>query len=305
VPFPSQRSPQERVLSVAPLLAGASPAIHQLRAQIRRIAPYFHVVSLTGAPGCGEEQVARALHEGCPYHDRPFHMLTAAQAEDHFAPQRPHPVLDGFLYLAEAEHLSPAAQTGLLRLLRERSHRHLRIVAFTGRGLRPLIGAGLFNVELAGQLGALSIPLPPLSERKADLPVLFPTVLRQVSSGHLIRAPYLSEGFLQAVAAYDWPGNLDQMRSVADWLLASRTGTLQAEDLATALDATANSGRQEDAPPVRLVPLEQVVHEHIRSVLMACNGNKLRAAEVLGISRSTLYRMLDNPAAFAQLPMAG
>jgi two-component system response regulator HydG len=274
-----------------------------LRAQIVRIAPYFRIASLSGAPGCGEEQVARALHEGCPHGDMPFRILTAAEAEARFA-TKVQPVSDGFLYLSEAEHLSAAAQAGLLRLLRERSRRPLRVVAFTGRGLRPLLSAGAFNPELARLLGDLTVTLPPLRERRADLTLLIHTLVKERSRGLATPPPYLSDNFLQAVTTYNWPGNLEQMQAVVAWLLQSRTGTLQALDLSAALDATSRAMAKAE-PQVRLVPLDHVVHEHIRSVLMACNGNKLRAAEVLGISRSTLYRMLDTVTSFNPFQLAG
>jgi len=301
-----QEQKQERVLTVAPLLAGSSDAATQLRAQVRRIAPYFHVASLAGAPGSGEEQVARALHECCPHRDRTFHLLTAADAERRFAINRLQPVGEGFLYLADTEHLSTTAQAGLLRLMRERAHRPLRLVAYTGKGLKPLLSAGLFNPELANLLGALSITLPPLTERKADLGLLFQTLLDEAARGHITRPPFLSEEFLQALTEQEWPGNLYQMRRAATWLMDSRTGTLQAADLAAALEATGRSKpRDESQHQTRMIPLDHVVQEHIRSVLMACNGNKLRAAEVLGISRSTLYRMLDSVSSYNPFQMAG
>jgi two-component system response regulator HydG len=231
-------------------------------------------------------------------------MLTAAAAEERFATSKLQPISEDFLYLRDVEQLSPAAQTGLLRLLRERSRHSLRVVAFVGRGLRPLLSAGVFNPQLAGMLSDLTIPLPSLRERKADLSSLFQAATQQASRGRPTPPPYLSDSFLQAVTSFNWPGNLEQMGVVAAWLSHARTGTLQPCDLTAALDATSRTTPQ-DEQQVRLVPLDAVVQEHIRSVLMACNGNKLRAAEVLGISRSTLYRMLDTVTSFNPFQLAG
>jgi transcriptional regulator of acetoin/glycerol metabolism len=104
---------------------------------------------------------------------------------------------------------------------------------------------------------------------------------------------YLSEAFLEAAVRYTWPENLTQLHRAVDWLMEHRQGqTLNASDL----DAAIETVSQRPAPrteAARLVKLDKVVQEHIRGVLVACNGNKLRAAEILGISRSTLYRMLD------------
>jgi DNA-binding NtrC family response regulator len=271
-------------------LSGSSTAINQLRAQIRRVAPYYRTASLTSEPGCGDEAVARALHDLGPMHEREFLTFHAAEAEERFASGHlPAEItMAGVLYLAEAEQLSRPAQEGLLRMLRMQNARSTRIVAFVGKGLKPLISAGFFSTELAGALGSLRIILPALRERAADIPLLL-----QHHLDHSSQPLHLSPDFVAIASRFAWPGNLPQLRTVAEWLILHRPGaSLTADDLNAALDSMSRQPTQPPGP--RLVRLEQVAQEHIRSVLMACNGNKLRAAEVLGISRSTLYRMLDS-----------
>src|SRR5262249_43754781 len=95
-----------------------------------------------------------------------------------------------------------------------------------------------------------------------------------------------------AISEYTWPGNLDQLRSALSWMLEHREGALTPADLQAAI-AEVRAEAEAVETPVRMVPLDHIVQEHVRAVLIGCNGNKLRAAEVLGISRSTLYRMLD------------
>jgi DNA-binding NtrC family response regulator len=271
-------------------LSGTSTAVTQLRAQVRRVAPYYRTASLSGEPGCGDETVARALHALGPMHEREFLVFHAAEAEDRFASNcLPAEItMAGVLYLAEVEQLSRAAQDGLLRLLRMQNSRSTRIVAFVGKGLKPLISAGFFSPELAGALGSLRIMLPALRERAADIPQL---LLQYLQYGN--QPSHVSSDFTAMASRFAWPGNLPQLRSVAEWLLLHRPSkTLSADDLKDALESMSDQPARPPGP--RLVRLEQVAQEHIRSVLMACNGNKLRAAEVLGISRSTLYRMLDS-----------
>jgi DNA-binding NtrC family response regulator len=279
-------------------LFGNSVASTQLRAQVRRVAPYFRSLALTGEPGCGDESVAHSLHQLCPAHDRPFVPLTALEAEERFASDDSEPAREGLIYLPEAERLSRPAQTGLLRLLRAQGPKGTRIVAFVGRGLKPYVSAGYFSAELAGSLASLRIGLPSLRDRSSDIPLLIHYRLqhlrmKQSEQGLAVRPMYLSEAFLEAAVRYAWPENLIQLHRAVDWLMEHRAGqTLTSADLDAALETVSQRPVQR-SEAARLIKLDKVVQEHIRGVLLACNGNKLRAAEVLGISRSTLYRMLD------------
>jgi DNA-binding NtrC family response regulator len=280
-------------------LLGNSMASAQLRAQVRRVAPYFRSLSLTGEPGCGEEAVARLLHQMCPLHELEFVVLHPAEAEERFAVDAAAAWRRvGLLYLQEAERLSRVAQEGLLRMMRQQGAQSTRVVAFVGRGLKPYISAGFFLPELAGCLTSLRMALPGLRERVTDIPMLIQSRLQQrrmeqAKVGLRMRPLHVPEAFLQMAAQYAWPGNLFQLNDVMDWLLEHRAGTtLDEGDLMAALEACATPKAEQPAQ-ARLVKLDQVVQEHIRTVLVACNGNKLKAAEVLGISRSTLYRMLD------------
>lgn len=279
-------------------LFGNSVASTQLRAQVRRVAPYFRSIALTGEPGCGDESVARSLHQLCPLHDLPFLQLGAPEAEERFSSDAPEISREGLIYLPEAERLSRPAQAGLLRLLRSQGAKGTRVVAFVGRGLKPYISAGFFSAELAGSLASLRIGIPSLRDRSPDIPLLIHYRLqhlrmKQSEHGIAVRPMYLSDAFLEAAVRYAWPENLLQLHRAVDWLMEHRAGqTLTSADLDAALETVS----QRPAPrteAARLIKLDKVVQEHIRGVLLACHGNKLRAAEILGISRSTLYRMLD------------
>jgi DNA-binding NtrC family response regulator len=158
-------------------------------------------------------------------------------------------------------------------------------------------------------MAALRVSLPALRERSEDIPLLVSHVMQRRAQALGKAAPPLTAEFLQAASHFAWPGNLEQMTSVLEALIRRSTGEpLTGADLESAVEQTEGSTVRAINEP-RMVKLEMVIQEHIRAVLFGCNGNKLRAAEILGISRSTLYRMLDAAQAAGggefNLPMAG
>ncbi|MGA8938487.1 MAG: sigma 54-interacting transcriptional regulator [Acidobacteriaceae bacterium] len=291
--------PPEIPPSAAPALnlwlSGPSAAITQLRGQIRRVAPYFRTALLIGERGCGEESAAHILHQLSPLGRRPFVGLTAAEAERIFSKSDPLEILaeKGMLYLPRPERLPHTAQMALLRLIRRRGAQAPRIVAFAERGLRPLVSASSFSSDLADCLGALRIVIPPLRERREDTPHLLAHIVEEIAVQTGVAPPQLAPDLLEMARKLSWPGNLTQLYSAAEGLLQQGGKfILDATDLESVLGAIPQATAY-DRREVRMMRLDDVIQEHIRAVLFACNGNKLRTAEILGISRSTLYRMLD------------
>ena len=291
---PSPVRMQDRnTCSAAQVLLGPSLAMSALWARLQRVAPYFRTALLTGESGSGQQAVARALHELSPLRARGFAVITAADADSRLANEAGLKACAalGMLYLAEPDRLSQAAQAGLMRLLRERGSNAPRLVTFAERGLRSLISACGFSSELANSLGALQIEVPPLRQRTEDIPLLAGHLLRRQAESLSLRPPALADDFFDAAGSLPWPGNLDQMQAALRWMLEHGGSVLHGADLHASLTALAQTASAGPAEP-RLVRLDQIVREQVHAVLMACNGNKLRAAEILGISRSTLYRML-------------
>jgi DNA-binding NtrC family response regulator len=292
------------------LLVGPSAAAAHLWAQIRRVAPHFRTALLTGERGTGAEAVARALHDLSPATWRPFLSLNHQEAEEYFAHKTfASAPTEGTLFLSDIESLSRSAQTGLLRLLRHRGPQAVRVVAFARHGLRPAVSTGIFSSELASSLAALRIALPALRERAEDIPLLVSHLLQRRAQALGKAAPPLTAEFLHAASHFAWPGNLEQMTGALEALIRRSTGeALTGGDLESSVKQTEEAAPRPANEP-RMVKLETVIQEHIRAVLFGCNGNKLRAAEVLGISRSTLYRMLDAAQAAGSndfdLPLAG
>lgn len=291
----SARMQERNLCAAAQVLLGPSVAMSTLWARLQRVAPYFRTALLTGESGSGQEAVARALHDLSPLRARGFAIITAAEAESRLAQEAGLKAVAtlGMLYLPEPDRLSPAAQSGLMRLLRERGSNAPRLVTFAERGLRSLISACGFSSELANSLGALQIEVPPLRQRVEDMPLLAGHLLRRQAEGLSLRAPALADDFFEAASSLPWPGNLDQLQAALRWMLEHGGSVLHAAELQAALAALAPTPSA-STPKPRLVRLDQIVREQVHAVLMACNGNKLRAAEILGISRSTLYRMLSS-----------
>lgn len=279
-------------------LAGSSTAITQLRAQIHRVAPYFRTAVLVGEPGCGELAVAQLLHELSPLGQRRFISLDSSNYPSLFGEPHTEDALAsvGMFYISRPDQLPSVPQAALLRLVRRYGPKAPRIVAFAERGLRPLVTTKSFSPELAESLGSLRIVIPCLRDRREDIPQLLSALLQRLAVQSGASLPQLAPDLVDAARTLPWRGNLPQLCSAAEGLMErANRRILHAPDLDAVLGSISQPASAHPHP-IRLIRLEDVIQEHIRSVLFACNGNKLRTAEVLGISRSTLYRMLDAPA---------
>ncbi len=288
-------------------LLGPSKAMEHLWTQVRRLAPHVRTLLLTGSPHSGQEAVARLLLDLSPFPRRGFLALRPAEAEEHLLRPLASAALpaDLLLFLPDVHRFSGAAQSSLLRLLRGRRAGTLTIVAATDEDLGVAVALGRFSEELAEALGSVQLDVPALRDRTEDLPMLF-TQLLAAGSGTAGRpSPQTDEDFLKAAAEHSWPGNLRELGRVTEHLVRQMgDGTeLTRSDLGAALAAVQQASGGEPLP-LRMIKLDTVVQEHICAVLNGCRGNKLRAAEVLGISRSTLYRMLETAAAPSSLRLA-
>lgn len=280
---------------LALLLLGPSTAMAQLWGQIRRLAPHVRTVLLTGEQDCGQEAVARLLLDLSSHAHRSFLQITAADAEHRLARSAGATSLPGdlFLFLPDVDTFSLEAQEGLLRLMRMRRSRPFTMVVSATEDLRSLVGLGRFSAELADALTSIRIQVPSLKQRSEDLPMLISQMLAEHAHKAGRPMPQVTEEFLHAAMRHAWTGNLGELSQTMATLIASaHTQELRADDLERAFRHQPCSAK-ETANAARLVSLDTIVQEHIYSVLRACRGNKVRAAEVLGISRSTLYRMLD------------
>ena len=261
----------------AHVLSGESGAVRKLRLQIARIAPHFRVAMVTGEPGAGHQTVARHLHLSGPMASRSFVAIPSVDL-----PHRPPQSLpDGTIYLQDIETMLPAAQGKLLRALKSLD-RETRVVVPTRTNLKGMVSTGRLRNDLYEAVAVLEIHVAPLRDRRDDVETLTNAMLREHRAN-----PTLRPDAIRHLKNHTWPGNLQEL-----WQLCSRlaplTRAIQPDDLF--------SSESDSSPAVEAVRLEEVMHRHVMDVLEGCAGNKLRAAELLGISRSTLYRMLESAA---------
>lgn len=281
-------------------MLGPSAAMSHVWTKMRTLAPHVRAMLLTGAPDCGQQAVARLLLDLSLAPKRRFVQVDAADAEMRLNGRGGLSSLpaDVFLYVPDIQNFSFPAAEDLLRTMRMRRSRPFTVVAATTEDLQALVAAGRLPADLARAFGSVTVEMPCLKERREDLPMLLGHLLAARASDAGAVIPSMKEDFLRAAMEYAWPGNLRELVRIVDRLV---TGAETGRDL-TAADFHRVMEIQESSPAaeakvIRMVPLETVIQEHIKSVLYGCRGNKLRAAEVLGISRSTLYRMLDGSAA--------
>jgi len=300
-----------------PELAGSSAAVVRLRLQVKRIGPHFRTVLLRGEPGTEKELVARRLHRFSSGGMGPFVRCHAGAPEDALSIEAraavPGDALEsltrmadgGTLYLDGIEEMPPDAQASLLRILRRHEFAESggrltqrlgsRIIASTSVELRALASAGRFGQELYQRLATVEIALPPLRERAVDIPELVNGFAARLAIQHGCSEYGVSPEAMESLQQYSWPGNTRELENLLRTLLLQREGRMiERRDLPVFAEMCVPLPAKQDTEVS--ASLQHVIEHHVMRVLMDCGGNKLRAAERLGISRSTLYRMLDSGA---------
>ncbi|MEI9977728.1 MAG: sigma 54-interacting transcriptional regulator [Edaphobacter sp.] len=286
-------------------LVGQSPAIKKLRVQIERIAPHFRSVLVRGERGSGKELVARMLH-AARGRSEPFLFRNAADVESCRRANDPagrfmEGAKRGTLFLDDVEQLSLPSQDWLLRMLGggesalssrgNRSKIEMRMIASTTDDLRTLAAAGRFRQKLYQRLAAVEIAVPPLRARMEDLPELAGYFMDRFRRLYERPVHRIAPEAMRRLQEHRWPGNVRELSDVIrDAVLQSSRELLEMQSLALLGSSWDEAVTTNSAASVRL---QDVVERHVLGVLKDCDGNKLRAAELLGISRSTLYRMLE------------
>jgi DNA-binding NtrC family response regulator len=289
---------------------GSSAAMKRLRQQIRRIGPHFRTVLVCGEAGTGKELVARALHRMSPAAAEPFVVRHAAAIEDALAESESSAragddgrlikrLVRKTLFLDRISDMPLEAQGRLLRVLMQPEsaqsrinapqRTELRIIASTEEDLKILMSTGRFSQELYQRLATVDITLPPLRERMEDLPELARYFLERFAALYRRGVRAIADEGMERMQKHSWPGNVAELESVL------RNGVLRSDGEMLELPSfpAANQPEQSIAEANKSVRLQDVIERHVLRVLKDCGGNKLRASEMLGISRSTLYRMLD------------
>jgi DNA-binding NtrC family response regulator len=288
-------------------------AMKRVRQQVRRIGPHFRTVLVSGEPGTGKELVARALHRMSPAADGPFVVCHASAIEEAVAEceagvniadnatRLMKSAVRRTLFLDRITDMPLAAQGRLLQVLTKHEmtqsrangqRMELRIIGSTDEDVKILVSTGRFSQQLYQRLATVDITLPPLRERMEDLPELARYFLERFAQLYRRSLREIADEAMERMQKYLWPGNVGELESVLrNGVLRSEGEVLGAHHLP--LIAEASQPEQSMASVGKSVRLQDVVEQHVLGVLKNCGGNKLRASEMLGISRSTLYRMLD------------
>jgi DNA-binding NtrC family response regulator len=301
---------------------GDSPEFRRMLHLVKLVGPSDSTVLIAGETGSGKERVAKLLHAHSPRKTKPFVVVDCAALQESLlqselfghergaftGADKAKPGLfevahGGTIFLDEVGEISQATQVNLLRVLDTSVFRHVggtaeihvdvRVLAATNRDLRAMVNKGLFREDLFYRLSTISVEIPPLRKRGADVELLarhFVSMLNERYGSRKI----LGEAALEALRRHSWPGNVRELLHAVEAAAIVCEG---GEILAEHLPPSVNSGRQPATAEIQtlngslptLVDLERM---HIRQVLQASNGHRGNAARILGISERNLYRKL-------------
>jgi DNA-binding NtrC family response regulator len=302
-------------------MVGRTPAMVEVYKTIARVAPGPSTVLILGESGTGKELVARAIHENSPRRAQPVVAIDCTSLTETLLESELFGYVrgaftgavressglfaeadGGTLFLDEIGDISPALQAKLLRVLEERQVRpvggmqwrsvDVRVLAATNRDLAAATAAGQFREDLYYRLKVVTIHLPPLRERRDDIPLLVDHLVRRAARQCNKSVAGVSESALALLQQYDWPGNIRELAHVLERSVAlAQHEVISIDDLPQELRAPARVDTQDllaDRPS-----LAELKQRYIQRVLEESGGNVSRAAAVLGVDRRSLYRMLQ------------
>ena len=301
-------------------IVGRAPEMERLYRIIAKAAHSTHPVLILGESGTGKEMVARSIHFSGPFRDKPFipvdcGSLVPTLIESELfgyvkgaftgANQAKEGLLaiaqGGTIFLDEVGELPIDLQAKLLRAIQEKEIRpvgstrqipiDVRILAATNKDLEHAVAQGTFRRDLYFRLNVLTLRIPPLRERRQDIPLLVAHFLERVSraSG---QERTLSDEALKIMLAYDWPGNVRELENCLERACALTTGPIiQVRDLPTDIHSARDVSVGAETS-LKIIPMAELEKQTILGTVAQLNGDKLLAARLLGIGKTTLYRKL-------------
>jgi len=319
--FPSKLVPIESSGSQHEILGNSSAMIEVVKTAAR-VALTDLPVMIRGESGTGKELIARLIHRNSPRANKQFvavncgalpdtlleselfgHTRGAFTGADSSRRGLFEEADGGTLLLDEVTETSPAFQVKLLRVLQESEFRPLgtnarkrvnvRVLSATNRDPQALAEQGLFRRDLLYRLQGVQVLLPPLRDRREDIRSMALSFLSQYSSAG--RHLSITKDALLALERYNWPGNIRELKHLMQRLGALSSGIIRIEDLPAEIVSTprVTSVMNDVIPEGDLPTLDQLESSYLLRVLSAVGGNKSRAAQVMGVDRKTLYRMID------------
>lgn len=300
---------------------GRTPQMLQVYKTIARVANSKSTILLYGERGTGKELIARSIHYNSNRSHRPFVPVDCASLVEtlmeselfghvrgaftgaQFSKRGLFEEADGgTLFLDEVGNLSLSIQAKLLRFLQEHEIKRVggmesvkvdvRVIAATNQPLDPLIQKGQFREDFFDRLNVVSLTLPPLRERREDIPLLASHFLQKFSQENHKHITHISPEALEILTRYPWPGNVRELEhAIERAVILSSHPIILPEDLPKKVfeeTQVIELGLSEE-----LLPLKELERRYVLKVLKETGGNKKKAAEILGIDRTTLYRILE------------
>ncbi|HEX3449000.1 MAG TPA: sigma-54 dependent transcriptional regulator, partial [Isosphaeraceae bacterium] len=304
---------------------GNSSAMHSVVSKLRQIAPTSASVLITGESGTGKELAAKALHINSPRKNKPFVPLNCAELSENVLESelfghvkgaftgadrdrvgRFQYANGGTLFLDEIGDMPISIQVKLLRVLEsgeivrvgtnEPVKVNVRLISATNRELAEAINDGKFRQDLYHRLKVVSVKLPPLRERREDIPLLIEHFLKEFTASHGKTITAVTPAVRKAIMAYSWPGNVRELRNtIESMVVLDSDGQLDLDDMTEDLQAFTSSAKADGTSGVDSLvgqSLEEIEKHYILETLKRCNGNREEAARQLGIGERTLYRKL-------------
>lgn len=339
-----------------PEIVGQAPAMQEVYRLVRLAAPRSAHVLLVGETGTGKELIARAIHRLSRRADGPFVRVNCGALHENLLESelfghikgaftgavenktgRFEAAHGGTIFLDEINSTSPKLQVKLLRVLQEKEFERVgesrtirvdvRVVAATNAPLEELVAAGQFREDLYYRLNVVPIVLPPLRERREDIPLLARYFLRRYAEQHRCAVPELTPEVLEWLQRHDWPGNVRELENTLERLIVLSDGgpvtpevlrqvgsrpvllprrpaaAAEPLDVPTLIRMLVRIGMQTPRPPgVKLHSflVDGVERALIEEVMRECGGTQIKAAERLGINRNTLHKKWEQYRAATQ-----
>jgi len=304
-------------------IVGRSPLMLEVFSTIRRVAPHFRTALVTGATGTGKEQVARVLHKRSPSGARQFAVTNCSALPEGLLESELFGYVrgaftgairdraglfeyadGGTVFLDEIGDMPLSGQAKLLRVLQNQEIQRLgspavrkinvRVIAATNRNLRMMVAEKTFREDLYYRLSMVEINLPPLIARKEDIPLLQRHFLQKFSLEYSKDIKGITRRAQKVFSRYWWPGNVREMENVVGRACMMTEGpAIDAEDLPEYLRSSIRAPDAEMRSSEDVLTMDEVQRRHAVKILKQVGGNKARAAEMLGISRRTLYNILE------------
>ncbi|SRR5579872_48383 len=309
-------------------IVGSAPEMEKLYRMIGKAAQSYHPVLILGESGTGKELVARSIHFSGPYRDKPFIPVDcgslvptlieselfgyvkgaftgAVQSKDGLLTMAE----GGTVFLDEIGEMPVDLQAKLLRAIQEREIRpvgstrqlpiNVRILAATNRNLEQAVAEGTFRRDLYFRLNVLNLRIPPLRERRQDIPLLIGHFLDRLSRD-AGKEYAISDDAMKVLLAWDWPGNVRELENSLERATAMNSGpVLLASDLPSSMTGGNGCTTASGNGSSKILPMSELEKQTILNTILQVNGDKLLAARLLGIGKTTLYRKLKEYASQA------